>query len=74
MKHVYRFIGIVVVVIVLLAALLYFLNEKGILKGPISEWIDNVKEDILKIFGHTMDMVHDMGNEENPVTNSINIP
>ena len=74
MKHIYRIIGIIVVIIVLLAALLYFLNEKQILKGPISEWITNVKEDIMRIFGHTMDMVHDMENESNPVTNSINIP
>ena len=74
MKHVYKAIGIVVVIIVLAAALLYFLNEKGILKGPISEWIANVKEDIVSIFGHTKDMVNDLKEEDNPVTNSINIP
>ena len=74
MKHVYKAIGIAVVIIVLVAALLYFLNTKNILKGPISEWITNVENDILSIFGHTKDMVHDMGNTENPVTNSINIP
>ena len=74
MKHVYKIIGIVVVVILLAAALLYFLNEKNILKGPISEWVTNVESDILSIFGHTKDMVHDMGNTDNPVTDSINIP
>lgn len=74
MKHIYRFIGIVVVIVVLLAALLYFLNEKGILKGPISEWIENVKNDILSIFGHTKDMVNDMENADDPVKDSINIP
>ncbi|MBQ1633043.1 MAG: hypothetical protein II049_09510 [Clostridia bacterium] len=74
MKHIYRFIGIVVVIIVLLGALLYFLNEKGILKGPISDWIENIRNDILSMFGHTKDMVNDMENTENPVTDSINIP
>ena len=74
MKLVFRIIGIVVVVIVLLAALLYFLNEKGVLKGPISEWITNVKHDIVSIFHHTEDMVNDMGDSDKPVTDSINIP
>lgn len=74
MKWILRVIGIIVVLVVLAAALLYFLNEKGILKGPISDWVNNVKYDILSIFGHTKDMVHDMGNADNPVTDSINIP
>ncbi len=74
MKHIYRIIGVIVVIVVLAAWLLYFLNEKDILKGPISEWITNVKEDIISIFGHTKDMVEDMENSENPVTDSINIP
>lgn len=74
MKWILRLIGIIVLVVVLAAALLYFLNEKQILKGPISEWVTNVKNDILSIFGHTKDMVHDMGNADNPVTDSINIP
>ena len=30
MKHVYRIIGVVVVLVVLAAALIYFLNEKGV--------------------------------------------
>ena len=74
MKHVYRIIGIIVVIVVLLAALLYFLNEKGILKGPISDWITNVKNDIISIFDHTKTMVDDMGESEHPVNDSINIP
>ena len=74
MKHIYRVIGAVVVTVVLLAALLYYLNEKNILKGPISEWITNVKEDVISIFDHTKDMVDDMGNSQNPVTDSINLP
>ncbi len=74
MKWFFRIIGIIVVVIVLASALLYFLNEKDILKGPISEWITNVKNDIISISDHTKGTVHDMGNTENPVTDSINLP
>jgi hypothetical protein len=74
MKWFFRIIGIIVVVIVLVAALLYFLNEKQILKGPISDWITNVKNDIISIFDHTKDMVQDMEKTNNPVTDSINIP
>lgn len=74
MKWFFRIIGIIVVVIVLVAALLYFLNEKQILKGPISDWITNVKNDIISIFDHTKDMVKDMEKTNNPVTDSINIP
>jgi hypothetical protein len=74
MKWFFRIIGIIVVVIVLTAALLYYLNEKDILKGPISEWITNVKNDIISIFDHTKGMVNDMENSQNPVMDSINIP
>lgn len=74
MKWFFRIIGIIVVVIALTAALLYYLNEKDILKGPISEWITNVKNDIISIFDHTKGMVNDMENSQNPVMDSINIP
>ncbi len=74
MKTLFRIIGIVVVVVVLVCALLYFMNEKGILKGPISDWVTDVTNDILHIFGSTKDMVNDMSSSENPVTDSINIP
>ena len=74
MKWLFKMIGIIVVVVVLACALLYFLNEKGVLKGPISEWINDVTSDILHIFGSTKDMVNDMSSTENPVTDSINIP
>ncbi len=74
MKTLFRLIGIIVVVVVLACALLYFMNEKGILKGPISDWVTDVTNDILHIFGSTKDMVDDMSSSENPVTDSINIP
>ena len=74
MKWILRIIGFAVVLVVLVAALLYFLNEKEILKGPISEWITNVKTDIISIFDHTKTMVDDMSDSEHPVNDSINIP
>ena len=74
MKHIFRIIGAIVVIVVLAAALLYFVNEKGILKGPISDWVTNVKTDIINIFDHTKGMVDDMGNTENPVIDSIKLP
>ncbi|MBR4905816.1 MAG: hypothetical protein IKZ44_03095 [Clostridia bacterium] len=74
MKWLFRIIGIVVVVIVLACALLCFMNEKGILKGPIAEWVTNVTNDVLHIFGATKEMVNDMCSSDNPVTDSINIP
>ena len=74
MKWLFRIIGIIVVVVVLACVLLYYLNEKDILKGPISEWITQVTTDVLHIFGSTKEMVNDMSNADNPITDSINIP
>ena len=48
-KWILKVIGIIVVVAVLAGALLYFLNEKQILKGPISEWVENIKNDFISL-------------------------
>ena len=74
MKTVYKIIGFAVVLIVLVAALLYFLNEKGVLKGPVSEWITGIKEDILHIFGQTKDMVNDIKDSDTPLQDNIKNP
>lgn len=52
MKHVFRFIGVVVVLLVLSALVLYFLNGQGYIKGPLHEWIDRMQ-------GHLDGVVHD---------------
>ena len=44
MKHVFRFIGVVVVLVVLAALVLYFLNGQGYIRGPLSEWITSMQE------------------------------
>ena len=74
MKFIFRIIGIVVVVVVLLAALLYFLNEKNVLKGPVSEWIDSVKENVFNIKDDTEQMIHDIKDSDHPVGDSLNVP
>lgn len=74
MKTVFRIIGIAVVLIVLAAALLYFLNEKGVLKGPVSQWITGVKQDIMHMFGSTKDLVNDIRDSDTPWQDNINNP
>ena len=74
MKHVYRIIGVVVVLVVLAAALIYFLNEKGVLKGSVSEWVTNVKTDVINIYEHTKGMVNDLIKSDSPITDSIKLP
>ncbi len=74
MKHIYRIIGLIVVIVVLMAALLYYLNEKNILKGPISDWINNIKGDLISMFDHTKDMVDGMEHTEDPIKDSISLP
>ncbi len=44
MKHIFRFIGVVVVLLVLAALVLYFLNGQGYIRGPLSTWINNMQK------------------------------
>jgi hypothetical protein len=48
MKLILAIIGLAVVLVVLVAAVLYFLSIKEIIKGPLADWITNVMH---KIFG-----------------------
>ena len=72
MKFIFRIIGIVVVVAVLLAALLYFLNEKNVLKGPVSEWIDNVKANVFNIKDDTEHLIDQMKDSDDPIGDTLN--
>ena len=74
MKLILRLIGFAVVLLVLTAALLYFLNEKGVLKGALSEWVTSVKNDIMHMFGSTKDMVNDIKDSDTPLQDNINNP
>ena len=42
MKYVFRFIGFLVVVLLIAALALYTLNSFGYLHGPLSKWINDV--------------------------------
>ena len=74
MKWVYRIIGFAVVLIILVAAILYFLNEKGVLKGPVSKWITSMKGDMMHMFGNTQDLVNDIKDSDTPIQDNINNP
>lgn len=59
MKHVFRFIGFAVVIIVVLALVLYTVNSFGYLKGPISHWINNIAGHCQGIVNDTTDFLED---------------
>lgn len=63
MKHVFRLIGIIVVVIVLAALVLYFLNGQGYLRGPLSEWIDRMQGHIDGVVHDTQDTINEFKGE-----------
>lgn len=59
MKHVFRFIGFAVVIIVVLALVLYTVNSFGYLKGPIAHWINNIADHCQGIVNDTTDFLED---------------
>ncbi len=61
MKSLMRFIGIVVVIVVLAGFVLFKLNEKGFLSGNLSEWISVMTEHIVGIKNDTEDFLHEEG-------------
>ena len=67
MKLIFAIIGFALVLVILAAAILYILNEKGILKGPLSEWITKVKNNILGIKNDTEEMIDQMKGTPEPV-------
>lgn len=61
MKSLMRFIGTVVVVLVLAGFVLFKLNEKGFLSGNLSRWITVMTEHITGIKNDTEDFLHEEG-------------
>ena len=61
MKSLMRFIGTVVVIVILAGFVLFKLNEKGFLSGNLSEWISTMTEHILGIKNDTEDFLHEEG-------------
>ena len=46
MKHVFRFIGFLLVLVIIAGLVLYALNGFGYLHGPLSEWVNNISNHV----------------------------
>jgi hypothetical protein len=61
MKSLTRFIGTLVVVLVLAGFVLFKLNEKGFLSGNLSHWITVMTQHVTGIVNDTEDFLHEEG-------------
>ncbi len=61
MKSLMRFIGTVVVILVLAGFVLFKLNERGFLSGNLSRWITVMTQHIVGIKNDTEDFLHEEG-------------
>jgi len=61
MKSLMRFIGIVVVIVVLAGFVLYHLNIRGFISGNLSEWVTVMTEHITGIKNDTEEFLHEEG-------------
>ncbi len=61
MKSLMRFIGTVVVILVLAGFVLFKLNERGFLSGNLSQWISVMTEHITGIKNDTEEFLHEEG-------------
>ena len=71
MKHVFRFIGVVVVVVILAALVLYFLNGQGYIRGPLSDWINHMTGHISGTVQDTQDMINEFRGETDAPNDAI---
>ncbi len=75
MKHVFRFIGVVVVLVVLAALVLYFLNGQGYIRGPLSKWITSMQSYFNGAVEDTQKMFNEYhGNTPDPRPDSLQTP
>lgn len=61
MKTILKAIGFIVLVIVLAALVLYFLNDRGYLSGDLSEWIDSMTDHVTGMTDETKEFLEDEG-------------
>lgn len=61
MKSLTRFIGTVVIVMVLAGFVLFKLNDKGFLSGNLSRWITLMTQHVVGIKNDTMHFLHEEG-------------
>ena len=57
MKYVFRFIGFLVVILLIAALALYTLNSFGYLHGPLSKWINDVANHCQGTVNDTVDFI-----------------
>ena len=75
MKHVFRFIGVVVVLVILAALVLYFLNGQGYIRGPLSKWITSMQSYFNGAVEDTQEMINEyQGNTPDPRPDSLSTP
>ena len=67
MKLIARIVGSAVIIVVLACAALYILNEKGFIKGGLSDFINNMTGHAQSIHGDTKDFLQNEGYLPSPV-------
>ncbi len=61
MKTILKAIGFIVLVVVLAALVLYFLNDRGYLSGDLSEWIDSMTGHVTDMTDETKEFLEEEG-------------
>lgn len=61
MKTILKAIGFIVLVVVLAAAVLYYLNSHGYISGDLSEWINRMTGHVVDMTNETKDFLEDEG-------------
>lgn len=61
MKTILKAIGFIVLVVVLAALVLYFLNDRGYLSGDLSEWINSMTGHVADMTDETKEFLEDEG-------------
>ena len=73
MKHVFKIIGVVVVVTLLAGLVLYFLNGQGYIRGPLSEWLNRMVGRIDDTVQDTQDMINEFQGDRNQRNDALPI-
>ena len=59
MKHVFKIIGVIVVVALLAGLVLYFLNGQGYIRGPLADWINRMTGHLTGVVQDSEDLYHE---------------
>lgn len=61
MRHFYRFVGFLVVVLIIASLAMYTLNSFGYIRGPLSRWINDVANHCQGVVNDTKEFMDDQG-------------